>query len=287
MLLNSCNDFSDSIVKNIEFLSYVICFLCILTLLILIKTKMLFNYKNIKRVLFFVCFIFLIALIFLFLPFLQNYNGCYQKYHAYKSISPVTVYNDEIKDISLNKVIVVGDSRMELIERDKKELDVPTNFSFIALSGADIYWFKNNALKDLQEKLLNKDQNYKYHVVINMGVNDLQDDININNRVSKYFVLYRNLATKFPDVNFYILSVNPIDEKIINKRWKKNIRTNNKISKFNTASEKQLYDSELKNLYNCDSYHSLDFVLPDGLHFDHNTDQEILDYISNKCVKYE
>ena len=40
-----------------------------------------------------------------------------------------------------------------------------------------------------------------------------------------------------------------------------------------------------KNIKYCDSYNTLSFFLPDGLHYDTVTDQKIIDFIINKCIK--
>ena len=122
-----------------------------------------------------------------------------------------------IKDIVFNKVIIIGDSRMEYINNRGKNIDIPINFNFIALGGTKINWFENEALIKLEEKLDNMDKNYKYHVVINMGVNDLNDKNEAVEHADEYFSLFYDLVSKYDDVNFYILSVNPINDKIINR----------------------------------------------------------------------
>ena len=45
-------------------------------------------------------------------------------------------------------------------------------------------------------------------------------------------------------------------------------------------------NSELNNIYYCDSYNTLDFKTDDGLHYTRDTNKDIINYIANKCVKF-
>ena len=192
----------------------------------------------------------------------------------------------EIKNISLNKVVIVGDSRMEYIKNKEDELDIPNNFIFDAKGGATISWARELGIPTLNNILDSKDEKYQYHVLFNLGVNDLNTNISIKNRANEYFNLYKNVIKKHANVQFYLLSVNPIDEDIINDNFK-NIRTNNKIKQFNYYLKKEMTGSSLDNIKYCDSYNNLEFNLPDGLHYDTKTDQKIIDYIANNCIDYK
>ena len=183
-----------------------------------------------------------------------------------------TILNNEV-------IVIVGDSRMELLERRRNEISIPYYVEFNAKSGADINWFIEKGIPNLYKILKNK--KHKYKVIFNLGVNDLNDNINIKNRTYEYYKLYKNIKMNNKDTKFYYLTVNPIDDNNINIKWKKNIRTNKKIEKFNKYMKSYM---EKTNITYCDSYSNIEFNLPDALHFDKETDILILDYILNKCI---
>ena len=183
----------------------------------------------------------------------------------------------------LNKVVVVGDSRMSLIV-DNEDLVKPFNFMFVAKSGMKIDWLKDYALGQVKEILKNK--NYNYHVVVNMGVNDLNDVEYKGDDISeKYFKLYKDLAKKYPNVKIYLMSVNPIDDVLINQKPYNN-RTTEEILLFNKTTQDLLKRKGLDNMYYCDSYNQVNFKTDDGLHYTDDTNKEIIKYIDNECVQY-
>lgn len=295
MLLEVCNDnllFFFSQTKYLNILCYFVIFLCILLCLI-IKNKSLFkinkNLIGVKIAIFIASLAFLIFLLLIFITIINSpkFEGCYCEVESRVQINDKVKYpSNNLLDITNNKVIIVGDSRMEFIEDAADDLEIPINFSFIAKGGATIDWFEDTALSRLIEKLNKRDSNYHYHVVINMGVNDLDSVNNVAQRANEYFEYYKELAFEYPDVQFYMLSVNPIFNKI-NKSFPGNKRTDGKIQTFNNQISHLLARINLKNMYICDSYHHVDFNSPDGLHYDLATDQRILDYIANDCIKYE
>lgn len=227
--------------------------------------------------------------IFIFISFINSskYDSCSSRYIQNLTLSPLSTLNEhEMVPIFDNKIIVVGDSRMEFIENKKDKLNIPNNLSFIAKSGAKIDWLENYALGKLENKLNNIDENYNYHVVVNLGVNDLNSTSSVENIAGNYFNYYKNLALKYPNIKFYALAVNPVDEKTIDSKWYGNKRNNRKIRNFNAVMNSLIEKIDLNNLSICDSYHSLSFYLPDGLHYDTDTDQKIINYIANHCVNY-
>ncbi len=176
-----------------------------------------------------------------------------------------------------NKVVIIGDSRMEWI--DESAVNIPLKFKIIAKAGAKISWTVEKALPEL-EKLINNDKNYIYHVVVNMGVNDLNSETSVQMLAKQYAEAYSEILDKYDNIRFYLLSVNPVDEEII---YKSNKRTNDKIEWFNYYLNHYLSSYSVKY---CDSYHHLDFQTPDGLHYDDQTTQKVLDYIGNSCIDY-
>lgn len=182
-----------------------------------------------------------------------------------------------------NKIIVVGDSRMSLIESNK-DIMKPFNMMFVAKSGMTIEWFKDVALGRVDNILKNKD--YNYHVVINMGVNDLNSDDDTLDIANNYFKLYKKFAKEYPDVELYLLSVNPINEEKIQKFEKKNKRTTSKVKLFNNTIQRDLKNTNLDNMHYCDSYNDMNFETKDGLHYTEDTNRKIINYIVNDCVQY-
>ena len=182
-----------------------------------------------------------------------------------------------------NEIVVVGDSRMSLID-DDKDIVKPANLMFVAKSGMRIDWLENEALPKVNGILENK--KFKYHIVVNMGVNDLNDDKYKGDEIAEeYFKLYSKLAKENGDIDVYILSVNPIDDVLINQKWKNN-RTTGEIKLFNKTIQKELAKSNLDNMHYCDSYNSIKFETYDGLHYTEETNKKIINYINNNCVQY-
>lgn len=227
------------------------------------------------------------VLVFLFLYFGFYVGKIYNEKLVLNNNPNRDLFNNKIENIVHNKVIIVGDSRMAYLNERGKKISIPINFNFIAYSGTKISWLKNEAYLRLKEKLDNIDNNYHYSVVVNMGVNDLNDDIEPKTHASMYYDFYKFLALEYPNVDFYFLSVNPIDDNVINNYGVKQYRTTEKILEFNNIMYSNILDDNIKNLTYCDSYNNIDFGIPDGLHYDKNTDQKIINYIVNKCVKYD
>ncbi len=203
------------------------------------------------------------------------------KHNTYKY---VIKYNSKF---IINKVIIVGDSRMELIRDKRDRLNIPDYFIFDAKSGAYIKWFKQTGLPDLIEILSNKKDYYHYHVVFNLGVNDIDYDIDLIERVKEYYGMYRDLIVQNKDISFYFLSVNPIDENRIYDKFPSNSRTNSEIQIFNNYIKYSLNRDNFSNAKYCDSYNDLSFNLPDGLHYSDKTDQDIINYINNYCIDFK
>lgn len=188
--------------------------------------------------------------------------------------------------LEMNKIIIIGDSRMELIELDRDKLNITSSIMFDAISGAKIDWLYSTGIPKLYELISN--DNYKYTVIFNLGVNDLDSDINPNQIAKDYFDIYKKIINQNKSISFYFLSVNPIDEyRIYNYFSKSNKRTNYKINQFNNYFINRLEEEKLENVEYCDSSSSLIFVLPDGLHYDFNTNKNIINYIINDCVNIE
>ncbi len=217
----------------------------------------------------------LLNCIFLLFVFVMSFSFFYPNYKF-----ETRLIDDNLDILKKNKVIIIGDSRFKHILNNKNEYFIPLNFDIIADSGKEVKWFQNDALKTLSNKI---DNSPLYHVIINMGVNDIQFYRPFDDDILLYQKIIKNLKKEYPKVNFYFLSINPVDEDVIKAYYPGNHRTNSEIKYFNNL---MFEFSKKNNLIFCSSYDNVVFNIPDGLHYDTTTNQRIIDYINNKCVKY-
>lgn len=293
VLLKICEEnflFNIMHAKYLDILCYFI-IVFLVSLCALIKNDKLFDkIKNnfLKKILLIILFgLFTSFLVFMFFLFLDSktFQGCACKY--YQDVYAKTEHNVESvsKIIKGSKVLVVGDSRMSFIQ-DDLQIRKPNILEFVAKSGMKIDWFEDEAMPRVYDFLNNTD--YNYYVVVNMGVNDLNDNKYKGDDIAlDYYNLYSELAISYPNINFYVLSVNPIDEKKINEKWSTNNRTIAEIKLFNKTIREKIDEDGISNINYCDSYNALNFSTYDGLHYTRDTNREIINYIINDCVKYE
>lgn len=97
------------------------------------------------------------------------------------------------------KYIFVGDSRT----LEMKNVIAPEDTLYIAKVGAGYSWLKSDA-GPLLKNYLNLNPDVK--VVLAFGVNDLGN-------IQSYITYYSSLIKQYPKTKFYVLSVNPVDEK--------------------------------------------------------------------------
>lgn len=290
-MLKICNN--DFLFNFVHMKFFDICFFFVIiflfSLCIIINNRKIFNkFKNnevIKILLALISISLVSFIIFIFVWLLTSSpNNCSCRYYEsytnrfYKSLET------EVNSLEENRIMIIGDSRMALMEEDD-DLVKPTNFDFVAKSAMKYPWFHDEALPQAH-KLLEKDDYDHYDIVVNMGVNDLNNDIDITKRADMYFKQYEKLAQYNDKVDLYILSVNPIFEKRLNETQPDNIRTNKKIEDFNKEIQTKLNDTSEKNMYYCDSYNKINFKSDDGIHYVRNVNKQIIKYIINDCIKY-
>ena len=181
------------------------------------------------------------------------------------------------------KVVVIGDSRMELIDNGKDySKQIPNNITFIAKSGMKNEWFNDFVLMRLTDLLKNPE--YKYDVIINLGVNDIcfGDE---TKSISEYTNSIRLLAKLFNNTNFYVLSVNPVNENLIFDYFDVNPLPNKKIQVYNTKLINFIKKEKLQNLNYCNAFDKIKYTTKDGLHYTEQTNEKIISYILNDCIK--
>lgn len=263
----------ENLSDSLYFLFVCFIFICFgLILLFIINVK---EFKKLYK--FVLIFLFIVVIIFVIT------KDSDLNYQVDKNV--LKFYNSYVKqDISVptDYIIVVGDSRMKYLSLDEN-VTLPVNMKFIAKPGAGFDWFVNTAIKELTLALDNKVENRFYSVVFNMGVNDL---INYSSRKTvseKYYEIYQDFALNYPDVMFYVMSINPInDYSYRNKDFPK--VTNNKIIGTNKEIISLIDKNNVKNISYCDAFNNLTFGIYEGIHYDSQTNKKILNYMINDCV---
>lgn len=166
--------------------------------------------------------------------------------------SPVETEPEE----AATALILVGDSRFVGMQAS-----VSGSGIYIAESGQGYDWLISTADAQIKAQLAAAPA---AKVVFNLGVNDTDN-------VKKYIAYYKQLISEYPQASFYILSVNPMEEK--KGSW---YCTNKLIWRFNAAMKKALPS------YYLDSYEELKSVgyeTVDGLHYTTGTYQKIYRFI--------
>lgn len=157
--------------------------------------------------------------------------------------------------------IFVGDSRTVGMENS-----VSGSAKYIAEIGQGYWWLKSTALTKLKAELK---KNPYVKVVFNLGVNDCA-----GNTVDSYISAYRQLIESYPTTKFYIMSVNPINDKAAAKAGF--IARNNMVTQFNSHMK-----AAFSGIY-IDTYNYLKlngFSAPDGIHYTNDTYLKIYNYI--------
>lgn len=292
MILKFCNDNLLFYITHTKYFDILCCFVIIFLISLIFLT---FNNKFIEKIknsqlkmtsiiIFLGLFVGFLIFLFAWLLNKDTFNGCSTKYYQNIYFKTQNNLNKTVNSLKKSKVIIVGDSRMEFIE-DDKEIITPFNFEFVAKSGMKIDWFKNTAIPKVKSILKNK--SFNYYIVVNMGVNDLNSEYKGEEISKKYFELYSKLAKEYPNIEVYIMSVDPIFENKLNKWELSNKRTTQKIKLFNNTIKDELKQSNLDNLYYCNAYNTLQFESEDGLHYTQKTNRKIINYIANDCVSFK
>lgn len=141
--------------------------------------------------------------------------------------------------------------------------------TFICKSSEGLNWFLNTGLNKLETRLNNTDLHY--NIVFNLGVNDIHNSLDYAN-------LYNSLKAKYPQHNFFVASLNPIDESKT-KHHNYSVTTKD-IEAFNNIIKENISE----DINYIDSYNYLmsdGFETVDGLHYTNNSSTKILDYLSN------
>lgn len=191
------------------------------------------------------------------------------------SSQPSTSTSQPSTSSETRKTLWVGDSRVVGICQAEKMCSTGNscdNDQCIAKVGEDYAWFNNTASGKMEKLFSNK----KYTVYINIGVNGVGKE---GTNVNKFKTKYIDLAKKYPNQKFVIISVNPVTDG-------KSNAYNSGVNNFNDAMKKAISEAKLGNLTYCDTANGMkdELVLNnDGLHFSSSVNKKIYNYVIANC----
>ena len=161
-------------------------------------------------------------------------------------------------------VIMVGDSRS--VGMHDAMVDYEDPFLYIAQSGEGYEWFVEEGLSQMEKAIKNHPS---WPVVFNLGVND-------TSAVMKYITLYQSFAGRFPNTDFFYLSVNPLTKD-------STLVVDEQVVVFNQYLKMAFPETYL------DSYSMLKkegFESADGVHYSDDTYRRIHQFILDELEKY-
>lgn len=158
-----------------------------------------------------------------------------------------------------NLLIYMGDSRIVGMMSSITNKSI----TYIAQSGAGYSWLVDSAIPELTNKIEGK----KF-IVLAFGVNDLGNAAN-------YLTKYQELKDTYPNVNIYIMSVNPVDE--AKEAENGYTVTNESIENFNETMKNSFGENYI------DVYAQIkdNFETEDGVHYTTETYKKIHEIVIN------
>lgn len=162
--------------------------------------------------------------------------------------------------------IFVGDSRMVGMKAAKSS----SNVKYIAKVSQGYDWLNKTAGVTLGYYLKT---NPNVKVVLALGVNDLGN-------IKSYISYYRKLIKKYPKTEFYMLSVNPVEENVSPYGTRGYVK-NSSIKAFNKQL-KSAFSSRYIDSYNYMWKKENGYKTTDGLHYTAKVYQDLYNFITNK-----
>lgn len=160
-----------------------------------------------------------------------------------------------------NLMVYVGDSRIVGMSQTLSNSTV----SFIAESGANYEWLTSTGITQIETEIALG----RKHFILNLGLYDI-------NNIDNYISYYISLEEKYTDINFYYMSVNPIDELLAYANG--HTITSDQIESFNKKLK-----SEFGKKY-IDTYNSISISTTDGIHYDTSTNNMIHEIVTSKLI---
>ena len=180
----------------------------------------------------------------------------------------------ETENVLLHRIIFVGDSRT-LGMRDALHRAGRTDDDiFIGKVGEGVSWFIEEGMSEMDDAI---EEYPDLPVVFNLGVNDPTE-------IDDYIVTYWDCIRNHPDTDFYILSVNPIDEEFLLESETAVEEVLDMINNLNIAKlNLRLKDEFTRRYLDSASFLKSDgFETVDGLHFNTKTYLKIHDFVVNE-----
>ena len=188
--------------------------------------------------------------------------------------------------VKYKRVYFVGDSRTVFL-RNTLGSSKPSNVDFVCSSGKGLEWFKEEGCPDLIHKLSEQPVNSRKAVVVNFGVNDLQ---NINGYVSYMKALAKKLKRDY-NCDMYYMSVNPVNSAVIRANNGR-VREEAQITAFNRTIYQKLCDGDKRSftyINTCTYLQNSGWIsnrfntgINDGIHYSEATTLRIYDYCITK-----
>ena len=180
----------------------------------------------------------------------------------------------ETENVLTHRIIFVGESRT-LGMRDALHRAGRTDDDiFIGKVGEGVRWFIEEGMSEMDDAI---EEYPDLPVVFNLGVNDPTE-------IDDYIVTYWDCIRNHPDTDFYILSVNPIDEEFLLESETAVEEVLDMINNLNIAKlNLRLKDEFTRRYLDSASFLKSDgFETVDGLHFNTKTYLKIHDFVVNE-----
>ena len=173
-----------------------------------------------------------------------------------------------------HRIIFVGDSRTlgmrdALRRSSRRDDDV-----FVGRVGEGVHWFIEEGMDEMSDAI---EENPDLPVVLNLGVNDPLE-------IDDYIVTYWDCIREHPDTDFYIMSVNPIDEEFLLESETAVEEVLDTINNLNIAKLNIALKEEFASRYlDCAAWLKENgFDTVDGLHFSTSTYLKVHDFAVNE-----
>lgn len=190
---------------------------------------------------------------------------------AAEGLSIPSKSSDPSASVAAHRIIWAGDSRTLGLRDALRKADRPDEDLFVGKVGEGVRWFREEGMSELSDVI---SQNPDLPVVMNFGVNDPQ-------LIDDYIITYKDVIRAHPGTDFYILSVNPLDEEFLLEDGLVDETVFNEINSLNVAKLNVRLKEEFKDRYidSASWLKSEGFDTVDGLHFSTQTYLRIHDFV--------
>ena len=180
----------------------------------------------------------------------------------------------ETENILSHRIIFVGDSRTLGMRDALRRAGRTDNDVFVGRVGEGVRWFIEEGMSEMDDAI---EAYPDLPVVFNLGVNDPTE-------IDDYIVTYWDCIRNHPDTDFYILSVNPIDEEFLLESETAVEEVLDMINNLNIAKLNLRLKEEFTRRYldSASFLKSDGFETVDGLHFNTKTYLKIHDFVVNE-----